>query len=160
MLGVFVQYGMQNPPEHSVTGTKAREKEFGIQVDVTGRGATYERDELGRTINLVEAGGVGRIARPAPGPPISGRGGGYVNWFGDSKDTWGRGATYERDAFGRTINLVEAGGVGGIARRAPGPPISGRGGGYGNSFGNIKRLGAEEGEFSFDMACKIPRNIA
>ena len=29
----------------------------------------------------------------------------------------GRGATYERDAFGRTINLVEAGGVGGIARR-------------------------------------------
>ena len=73
---------MQIPPKHSVTGTKAREKEFGIQVDVTGRGATYERDEFGRTINLVEAGGVGRIARPAPGPPISGRGGGYVNSFG------------------------------------------------------------------------------
>ena len=45
-----------------------------------GRGATYERDEFGRTINLVEAGGVGGIARPAPRPPISGRGG-YVNWF-------------------------------------------------------------------------------
>ena len=56
---------MQNPPEHSVTGTKAREKEFGIQVDksrYSGRGATYERDAFGRTINLVEAGGVGGIA--------------------------------------------------------------------------------------------------
>ena len=69
----FIRYGMQNPPKHSVTGTQAREKDIGIQVDksrYSGRGATYERDEFGRTINLVEAGGVGRIARPAPGPPI------------------------------------------------------------------------------------------
>ena len=40
-------------------------------------------DAFGRTINLVEAGGVGGIARRAPGPPIRERGG-YVNWFGDS----------------------------------------------------------------------------
>ena len=75
---------MQNPPKHSVTGTKAREKDIGIQVDksrYSGRGATYERDEFGRTINLVEAGGVGGIARPAPGPPISGRGVRNVNSF-------------------------------------------------------------------------------
>ena len=45
-----------------------------------GRGATYERDEFGRTTNLVEAGGVGGIARPTPGPPIRERGGGYVKF--------------------------------------------------------------------------------
>ena len=40
---------MQIPPKYSVTGTQAREKVFGIQVDksrYSGRGATYERDEF------------------------------------------------------------------------------------------------------------------
>ena len=65
---------MQNPPKHSVTGTQAREKVFGIQIDksrYSDRGATYERDAFGRTINLVEAGGVGwHRATPLPAPQL------------------------------------------------------------------------------------------
>ena len=34
--GEFIRYGMQNPPKHSVTGTKARETEIGIQVEIQG----------------------------------------------------------------------------------------------------------------------------
>ena len=38
--------------------------------------------------DLVDAGGVGGIARPTPGPPISGRGGGYVK-FRNEQEAWG-----------------------------------------------------------------------
>ena len=71
---------MQNPPKHSVTGTQAREKVFGIQVDKSRysvppmKGMHWGgRSSRGRRSWLAS-----RDA--APGPPISGRGG-YVNSF-------------------------------------------------------------------------------
>jgi hypothetical protein len=66
--------GSSTPPRKK---TKKTLKTLGVKLS-TSASRCREWDAFGRTINLVEAGGVGRIARPAPGPPISERGGGYV----------------------------------------------------------------------------------
>ena len=71
----------------------------------------------GRTINLVEAGGVGGIARPTPGPPIRERGG-YVNWFSD--DLMPRGLVNEARICKLVSNTLMARGKR-LVRKKPRP---------------------------------------